>query len=85
MKLTRTGKRVHTSAEYNRRWLAANIAAGNCRDCKAPRVPGKARCQKCLDSHVVHSTKWRASVRAKTKNADALRAGAPYPEIPESQ
>ncbi len=84
-RISRNGKLFYTTAEYNRAWIAANIAAGNCRDCKQPRVEGRVRCQKCLDSHTVHTRAWRASVRANAKNEAALRAGADYAAEPESQ
>lgn len=58
---TRTGNRVHSSAEYNRGWRAANMAAGNCRDCKLPRLPNRVRCEKCLKLHAG----WEAARRAK--------------------
>lgn len=54
--LTRNGKPVHSSPEDSRAWKVANAAAGNCHDCTAPRVPGKSRCQKCLDRHCVTSS-----------------------------
>lgn len=75
---TRTGKRVHSSLAYNRAWKDANISAGNCRDCKQAKLPGRARCEKCLKLHAGWEAKRRAKralARANAKNAPALSAG----------
>ena len=52
-RLTRTGKPVHSTAEKNRAWKAANAAAGGCHDCKQPKLPGRARCERCQQLHAV--------------------------------
>ena len=76
--LTRTGKPVHSTAEKNRAWKAANAAAGGCHDCKQPRQPGRARCEKCRQLHACQEFNRRvrrAFLRIRSEAAGSTSLG----------